>query len=90
VPDNIDERVTLSLTPENANGDTISKLWGLCKKHHGTTELWLRIDTGARAAQMKVSPTFWVQPSDEFVQAASELLGQDNVRLPVNNVEIMN
>jgi hypothetical protein len=34
---------------------------------------------------MKVSPMFWVQTSDEFVQAASELLGQDNVRLPVEN-----
>lgn len=85
VPDNIDERVTLSLTPETATGETISKLWGLCKKHHGATEVWLRIDTGARAAQMKVSPMFWVQTSDEFVQAASELLGQDNVRLPLEN-----
>ena len=49
----------------------------------------LHIDTGARAAQMKVSPMFRVQTTDEFVQATSELLGQDNVRLPVENVGIM-
>lgn len=85
VPDASDERVTLFLTPETANGDTISKLWHLCKKHRGTTEVWLSIDTGTRAAQMRVSPTYWVEPNDEFVQAAVELLGQDKVRLPVEN-----
>jgi hypothetical protein len=41
--------------------------------------------TPAPKPQMKVSPMFRVQTTDEFVQAASELLGQDNVRLPVEN-----
>ena len=82
------QRVYLSITPENANGDTISRLWHLCRNHHGSTEVWLRIDTGVRSAQMRVSPSYFVQPNNEFAREAAALLGHENVRLPLEDAAL--
>src|SRR5690606_35058451 len=85
---NADQRVYLSITPENANGDTISRLWHICRNHPGSTEVWLRIDTGVRSAQMRVSHSYYVHPSSEFEREAAALLGHGNVRLPVANESV--
>ena len=64
--------VHLHIGEDCATAETLGKLWNICKRYHGDTEVWLHVDNGLEMMQLRVAPDYWVEPSEEL---ANELLG---------------
>ncbi len=65
-----------------ATASTIGRLWSICKKHHGQTEVWLHIDNGAEMMQLRVAPDFWVELTPEFEDDLRAVLSEGCFQIP--------
>jgi DNA polymerase III alpha subunit len=74
--------VHLYISEGRADASTLSKLWNACRNHRGDTEVWLHIDNGLEMMQLRVSPSFWVDPTPEFCEEIYAVLGQECVQMP--------
>jgi hypothetical protein len=74
--------VHLHIGEDCATAATLGRLWNICKRHHGGTEVWLHIDNGVEMIQLRVAPDFWVEPTEEFHQEIMSVLAQDCVQVP--------
>ena len=74
--------VHLYIPEHTASAETLSRLWNICRSHHGETEVWLHIDNGQEMMQLRVAPAFWVDASSEFFDQALSVLGEGHVLVP--------
>jgi hypothetical protein len=81
-PPTASDCVHLHFTEEVANAAMISKVWNICRAHHGETPVWLHIDNGIETMQLKVSDSFNVEVSPEFCAQMREVLGHECVIEP--------
>jgi len=81
-PPTASECVHLHFIEGMANAATISRIWNICRAHHGDVPVWLHIDNGLETMQMKVSDSYNVDGSVGFCIAVREVLGSDCVVQP--------
>jgi len=74
--------VHLHIPEYDATAETLTKLYYICRNHHGKTEVWLHIDNGVEMMQLSVAEAYWVDASAEFFDQALEVLGDGNVLVP--------
>lgn len=77
-----DNCVHLYIPEEQATADTLNRLWTICRTHHGETEVWLHIDNGQETVQLRVSSSYFVEPTDEFCHEVAEVLGDSHLQVP--------
>ncbi len=65
-----------------ATREIINRLYNVCRRHPGATELWLHVDNGEEMVQLKVSASYWVNADDHFCEDVAGLLGGENVMVP--------
>ncbi len=74
--------VHLHIGEDCATAETLGKLWNICKRHHGNTEVWLHIDNGLEMMQLRVAPDYWVEPSEEFAGELLSVLKAECLQVP--------
>jgi hypothetical protein len=74
--------VHLHVGEDKATAQTLGRLWNICKNYRGETEVWLHIDNGVEMMQLKVSQSYWVEPTPEFCQEVLSVLGEGCVLAP--------
>jgi hypothetical protein len=74
--------VHLHIGEDYATAETLSRLWNICRNHHGDTEVWLHIDNGVEMMQLRVSHAYWVDASPEFCNEVLAVLGEGCVLVP--------
>jgi DNA polymerase-3 subunit alpha len=65
-----------------ATREIINRLYNVCRKHPGATQLWLHVDNGEEMVQLLVSASYWVNADPEFCSDVAGLLGGENVLVP--------
>ncbi|MBW3636984.1 MAG: hypothetical protein KY445_11085, partial [Armatimonadetes bacterium] len=65
-----------------ATREIVNRLYNVCRRHPGATQLWLHVDNGEEMVQLKVSASYWVNADDGFCQDVASLLGGENVLVP--------
>lgn len=65
-----------------ATREIVNKLYAVCRRHPGATELWLHVDNGEEMVQMRVSASYWVNADDQFCDDVASLLGEESVLVP--------
>ncbi len=65
-----------------ASREIINRLYNVCRRHPGATELWLHVDNGEEMVQLKVSASYWVNADEGFCEDVAGLLGGENVTVP--------
>ena len=81
-PPTAGECVHLHFSEKAATAAMISKVWNICRAHHGETPIWLHIDNGLETMQLKVSDSFNVDASPEFCARMREVLGEQCIIEP--------
>jgi hypothetical protein len=74
--------VHIHVPPGSATHEVVHKLFNICQKNRGATEVWLHVDNGTEMVQLKISPSFWVDSTEEFCQDVIGLLGNENLLVP--------
>ncbi|WP_425265159.1 DNA polymerase III subunit alpha [Abditibacterium utsteinense] len=65
-----------------ATREIINRLYNVCRRHPGATQLWLHVDNGEEMVQLKVSASYWVNADEGFCGDVATLLGGENVLVP--------
>ena len=65
-----------------ATAETIERLWSICKRHRGDTEVWLHIDNGVEMMQLRVASDYWVEPTPEFEDELRAVLAEGCFQIP--------
>ena len=74
--------VHMHIAEGHATSETLSKLWNICRRYHGETEVWLHIDNGVEMMQLRVSSAYWVEPTPEFCNEVLGVLGESCLLVP--------